>query len=260
MSSLISVIAGSRRRFDPDALAYFSRITAAGSSITDGNKLAVDAFIKGCKTDGVWSAIKASCLLAGPDTLDGALVPLAGAAPTNVGFLDADYNRTTGIQGGAEKKWLNSNRVNSADLQNDCSLALWITTVPTFTYGVAVASATNVNGTAARNLFVGSVLYSAMCNNGSSNANTTHSTTPKSTGFLGISRNDPEFHLFRTAGVTDTVNKASNGLSAGGIRIFGQGNNSNIWSDAGISFYSIGAHLDLALLDARLATYMSSLT
>jgi hypothetical protein len=43
----------------------------------------VNAFVKGCKADGIWSAIKASCILAGADTLAGALVPLVGAAPTN---------------------------------------------------------------------------------------------------------------------------------------------------------------------------------
>jgi hypothetical protein len=47
---------------------------------------AFDAFIKGCKTDGTWGAIKASCILAGWNNLDGALTPLVGAAPTNFNF------------------------------------------------------------------------------------------------------------------------------------------------------------------------------
>jgi hypothetical protein len=52
---------------------------------------AFDAFIKGCKTDGTWGAIKASCILAGWNNLDGALTPLVGAAPTNFNFWgDAD--------------------------------------------------------------------------------------------------------------------------------------------------------------------------
>jgi hypothetical protein len=61
------------------------------------------------------TAIKASCILAGARTLAGALVPLAGAAPTNVGpFVSGDYNRKTGLVGDGSTKYLNSNRARLA--------------------------------------------------------------------------------------------------------------------------------------------------
>ena len=92
---------------DPDALAYLAAVAAAdGTHVEVGVATAVDDFIKGCKADpsGIpgrsnWDAIKASCILCGARTLAGALVPLAGTAPTNNNFLPEDYNRETGLKG-----------------------------------------------------------------------------------------------------------------------------------------------------------------
>ena len=190
------------------------------------------------------------------------MVPLVGTAPTNVNFTEPDYSRINGLQGGPTLKWLNSNRNNSADPQNNCSLALWVTGLPTNgAANAAVASATNQNGAGARNIFAPTtVRYTSMCNNGNANANTNHSTL-MTLGFVGISRSEEARHLFRTSGVTDIVNKAVTTWYEGlPIRIFGQGNNNTPFSNARISFYSIGNSINLERLDARLATYMSSLT
>jgi hypothetical protein len=83
----------------------------------------------GCKQDGIWTAIKASCILAGARTLTGALVPLAGTAPTNFNFVDADYNRKTGLVGNGSNKYLNSNRAGNADPQNSFHHAVYGTTL-----------------------------------------------------------------------------------------------------------------------------------
>jgi hypothetical protein len=83
-----------RATFDPDAAAYLRAVEAAdGQALETPVKRAVDDFIKGCKADGIWDAIKASCILCGARTLPGALVPLVGTAPSNLNFLPEDYNR-----------------------------------------------------------------------------------------------------------------------------------------------------------------------
>jgi hypothetical protein len=83
-------------------------------------KRAVDDFFRGTKADGTfWDALKAACILCGARTLAGALVPLAGDAPTNNNFVDADYNRETGLKGNGSTKYLDSNRANNADPQDD---------------------------------------------------------------------------------------------------------------------------------------------
>jgi hypothetical protein len=130
--SYLPIIAGSRRRggsYDADAQAYFTAVEAV-SSITTANKNAVDAFVVGCKADGIWSAIQACCLLAGPDDLTGALVPLVGPAPTQVvAFASGDYNRTTGLIGDGVSKRLDANYNNNADSETDRHMAFWATEI-----------------------------------------------------------------------------------------------------------------------------------
>ena len=112
---------------DPDALAYIAAVeTADGQALEDGVKSAYDKFFKGLKQDGIFSAIKASCILAGARTLSGALVPLVGSAPTNFNFVSADYNRVTGLKGnGSSKRLLTIN--NNTLSQNSCHLYCRVT-------------------------------------------------------------------------------------------------------------------------------------
>jgi hypothetical protein len=94
-----------RRNFDTDAQAYITAVeTADGAALEAGVKTAINNFVVGCKADGIWSAIKASCILAGARTLTGALIPLAGTAPTNFDFAElresfksCSVNRRLGI-------------------------------------------------------------------------------------------------------------------------------------------------------------------
>jgi hypothetical protein len=51
---------------DPDAAAYITAVeTADGQALEEKTKIAIDNFVLGCKADGIWDAIKASCILAG---------------------------------------------------------------------------------------------------------------------------------------------------------------------------------------------------
>lgn len=67
---------------DADAIDYLSRMaTADGAGVETGVAAAVDAFFRDAKDLGVFSAIRASCLLAGARTLAGALVPIKNEGP-----------------------------------------------------------------------------------------------------------------------------------------------------------------------------------
>jgi hypothetical protein len=126
------------------------------------------------------------------------------------------------------------------------------------------ASRVNFNGAAGRVLGrAGASGVGAMCNNGGANATATHSRTSATLpAFVGISRSNADNYSFRYGGVTDTVLKTSSDPEAAPIHIFKQGNNTavNSFSNVRLSFYSIGESINLELLDARVATYMSSLT
>jgi hypothetical protein len=44
---------------DPDALAFFARVTAAGGTLSATEQLAIDTLVKQLKLDGIWSKMKA---------------------------------------------------------------------------------------------------------------------------------------------------------------------------------------------------------
>jgi hypothetical protein len=85
--------------FDIDSANWFTAVAAADDEQLSADlKGAVDAFVVGTKADGTWDKIESLCFLAGPKTLAGALVPVKGTAPTNVGFrenIDSDYENVT---------------------------------------------------------------------------------------------------------------------------------------------------------------------
>jgi hypothetical protein len=249
--------------FDPDAADYFARIVSAGSSISVDNKAAVDAFVRGCKADGIWTAIKASCLLAGPDDLTGALVPLVGPAPTNNGpFVSGDYNRTTGLVGNGSTKYIDSNYAMSSMPQNSNHAAAGVTS-PHTTIGVAGAHwGAGVSGS---ETVVNCARTGANVNDFfSRQMNITGSTVAsrgQHTGLVAHSRASSAQWKIRSNGTESTISQTSAAPNSRTLFIAAQNSGSaTLYSVGRYHYYSFGESLDLALLDARLATYMSALT
>ena len=79
---------------DPDAAKYLQAVEAAdGEPLEPAVRTAINAFFRDTKTAGVFSSLKACCILAGARTLAGALVPVVGDAPTAYGFVEGDFDR-----------------------------------------------------------------------------------------------------------------------------------------------------------------------
>jgi hypothetical protein len=55
----LGLIGSSDFGFDPDAQAFFDRVTAAGGSLSDTEKFAIDTLVRQMKLDGIWSLMKA---------------------------------------------------------------------------------------------------------------------------------------------------------------------------------------------------------
>lgn len=126
---------------DPDAQAYITAVeTADGQALETVIRDAINAFVVGCKADGIWDAIKACCIMAGARTLAGALVPLKGPAPTSFNFTAGNYNRKTGLVGNASNMYLNSNRNNNADPQDNKHLSVYKTGATISTFGTYIAA------------------------------------------------------------------------------------------------------------------------
>ena len=243
---------------DPDAGAYIAAVEAA-----DGNQLlefavgkAINDFVVGCKADGIWNAIKASCILAGARTLSGALVPLAGSAPTNINnnFVDSDYNRKTGLKGNgindSTGKRLNTNFAENAVPQNSIHASIYISqqasALKYHLFGTDNQNATGIwnSGGTATQLF-------------SRNAQQTHSIN-NPTGFIGSSRFASNQTAARGNSADQTISTLSSaGVNTGTFYVFSP-STVNQLSDGRLAFYSIGEALDLAKLDARVTALINA--
>jgi hypothetical protein len=240
--------------YDADSLQYIRAVEAAdGARLELGVRVAIAEFVAGCKADGIWVAIKASCILAGARTLAGALVPLAGAGPTNVNFVSANYNRKTGLAGDGSTKYLSTNRQNNADPQNNRHVSVWVSTaagITTFGGDIGYYA-----GASAGNTYIGKSNFLAQV--GMSSTLNTLGVSSLVTGFRGLTRREPFGYVYRAGGLNAAINTASATPASGNIEVFSAG--SSLFANSRLSFYSIGESLDLTLLDARVSTLMSSI-
>lgn len=240
------------RPMDPDAATYIAAVEAAdGQALEEKTKIAIDNFVLGCKTDGIWTAIKASCILAGARTLGGALVPLVGAAPTNFNFAAGDYNRKTGLAGNGSTKYLDSNRAQQDDPQNNCHLSTYVSSAHT-----TVTTAMYVGGD------VFDIYRNAADLNIRNRANSPAAVITGGgtlTGFMGSTRIVSSSFLARANASTVTANALSAVGATTNIFVFRRSTGTALYSNARLAFYSIGESLDLALLDARVTTLINAL-
>jgi hypothetical protein len=244
---------------DPDAAVYVAAVEAAdGQSLETATKVAIHSFVKGCKADGIWPAIKASCILAGARTLTGALVPLSGTAPTNNNFASGDYSRKTGLVGDGSTKRLNSSRDHQIEPQNSRHLACYVSEISTlaangYLMGLAFTPAgwsylvsRTASSSIANRYEFGLVqgVYPAGVS--------------RSTGLVGASRNNFSNITGRSGGSSATYTTASQSPGAGNVSVFSISANAGEHTNARLAFYSIGESLDLALLDARVTDLINA--
>ena len=258
MSLLISKVF----TYDVDAGNYIQAVEAADAqALEPATRQAINNFVIGCKQDGIWTAIKASCILAGARTLAGALVPLVGTAPTNVNFISGDYNRKTGLGDASNTtKYLSTNRAGNVDPQNSFHLSCYLTTQPNNTATVNYAylagsinlTGSNIigrSGSSARQIFTQNRGGSFAISDGTAQA-----------GFVGCSRGSSTAFNYRLAGVNGIVSSISQSSSSSTIEAFRwvNGGTPGAYAANRIAFYSIGESLDLALLDARVTALINA--
>ncbi len=246
--------------YDTDAGNYIQAVEAAdGQALEAATRQAINNFVVGCKQDGIWSAIKASCILAGARTLNGALVPLVGTAPTNVGpFVSGDYNRKTGLVGDGSTKYLNTNRTDNADPQDNAHVSVYVsaadTRFATLTPMIYVGS-TNPAGTSRR--AIGPYSNELYVNNRSGAA---ASGAGNLTLFMGSSRSASSGYVIRRGQVNASRTVSSVAPGSQTILVFADNGatSNNSWTNARLAFYSIGESLDLAKLDSRVTDLITA--
>jgi hypothetical protein len=239
---------------DTDAAAYITAVeTADGQALEERTKIAIDNFVLGCKQDGIWSAIKASCILAGARTLAGSLVPLVGTAPTNFNFVSGDYNRKTGLVGNGSTKRIDSNRNSNIDPQNSHHLSVYATTSATSGIYMSGEASGNRNGLYANGTAIevplrsgGFIPFTGIARN--------------STGLIAGSRISSSIINTRVGGSNVSISNTSASPPNQSINVFCQNvsGSTGEFVNARLAFYSIGESLDLALLDARVTDLINA--
>ena len=235
---------------DPDAQAYLAAVELAdGQALELSVRIAVDRFVKGCKADGIWTAIQECCILAGARTLDGALTPLKGSAPTNNGpFVAGDYNRETGLLGDGSSKFLTTAiLLNTLTVTNSHAAISWTTLGNGVFYGNFNAPRIDVaNGGSARHGYNGG-------------GGGTMPATVSSAGLVGTNRSVAGASYTVRVNQTDfTASHNPFSFAAEPLRIFRNGL-PNAFSTTRMTWYSIGQSLALADLDTRVSTLISDI-
>lgn len=247
-----------RYKYDPDAARYLAAVEAAdGQALETPVRVAINTFFRAVKDAGIYSDLKSAAILCGARTITGALVPLAGTAPTANGFVAGDYSRTAGLAGDGTS-YLNSNRANDADGQNDAHISAWCSAARSSTAATEVLIGANGGET---RLLYGRVgggwtlrCFGADYNSGAEDI-----------GFVGISRDGAANEDAIANGVSAFPDSTSQAPIAGDIHVFGRPGGTPLRTDATIAFYSIGTSLGsdpatgLAALDTAVDNLISDI-
>ena len=234
---------------DAEAVAYLAAVEAAdGRPLENSVRAAVNAFIVGCKADGIWSAVKASCILCGARTLAGALTPLVGPTPANTSFVSADYSRSSGLRGGLGKR-INTNRNVNEDPQNFRSCGVWVTDMTQTGSGTLFDSGASAGSI--RLVDFQSQWFFRLTSNAIGTA-----ITPNASGLHALARNSsPPVSVVlgryaASASVASSSAASENVLVCGGTTTF---------TTARIALYWVGEFVPLRVIEARISTLVNSI-
>lgn len=240
--------------YQSETIDYLDRVFAVDNRYIEQNTAnAIDAFVAGCKTDGTWSAIKASCILAAARTLNGALVPLVGSAPTNFNFTSSDYNRKTGLKGDKSTKYLNANRNNNADPQNSRHLSVYATEVGSADSFIASIYTGNGYSMLYHDIIGGNYFNPALS---STFVSMQPYNVPMSAGFVGATRSSSSQMNGRYSRINFSGGSTTSTPLNSPLYIFAF--NGSPYTNARLSFYSIGENINLTLLNNRLDALMTA--
>ena len=250
---------GGGAAYDTDAQTYITAVEAAdGQALETAVKDAINAFVVGCKIDGIWTAIKACCILAGARTLAGALVPLVGPTPSSFGFVSSDYSRTLGLTANANNKYFDSKIAHNSLPFADCHLAVWKSTTTTGDITAMLDTAIGVQDTT-----IADIRWQGMRPNNQYGAGVGGNSL--SAGLHGWSRASSTSVTYkRPESAAQTVSSPTTG-SASSLNYWifvtnlSNSYNGNYRNRAPISFYSIGNALSLTALNARVASLIAAL-
>jgi len=183
-------------------------------------------------------------------------------------YSSSAYSRATGLVGDGSITYLDTNRNTNAQGQDNLHFSVFLTnagsTNTSRTHiaapyaGVAASDFSDILAVSDNRL-----IFRNRNANGDTN-NILASPAGSTINFIGSNRNSSTSHSYRRESSTTNVSSGTSATSyspiSGNFAIFARPGTPPItYSDARISFYSIGESLDLALLDNRVTVLMSGI-
>lgn len=262
---------------DPDVINYVTAVeTADGAPLEQDVVTAYEAFILGCKIDGIWGEIKTGCILAGARTMAGAMVSLTGLySPTPVSPIPTSfYNRKTGFGG---TYGFNTNYPNLLNDKQNRHISIYITEpesryegTPDPTpdggisehnqFGLITNSISSYGGTIITADKNAGVYHAVVAQQGT---DATRTSQPYNLpGFVGATRINSGNFTFRANATNQILNMPVRTQAMPGDNYYIKTSSGHSYgaSNARIAFYSCGANLDLEKLDARVTKLMTTLS
>jgi hypothetical protein len=244
-------------------MAYLRAVEVADNqALEQGVQQAVNQFVIGCKADGIWNAIKASCILSGARTLAGSLVPLVGTAPTNFNFVSGDYNRETGLVGDGSTKYLNANRLNNAQPQDNRHQSVWLSaSAPDTNVFIGSRTASNFDAILPASPSTSNGVLGRRVSSNCALVDIGVSNNP--TKLHGTSRSASATFSSRVGSTTRSHSQTSETVTTSSTYLFAlptsvADTTPGTFTSARLAFYSIGESLDLALLDTRVTALINA--
>ena len=255
--------------FDVDAAAYIAGVEGPlgdNQTLEIGVRAAINDFVVGCKADGIWSAIKASCILAGARTLSGALVPLVGTAPGNLNFVTSDYNRKIGLKGDGSTKRLNSQYSAQNINTNNSHLAVNGSNFETTGSGKTVIGIYNGGTYNLCDLILANPNRQYRCSLNTDSWPTTSAGLTTSGTVIGSRTSATNAALYQDGDLSsaNTATATASNLGTFNLTVFGLTDQTgllNAYSSARLNFYSIGTGLSgagVAALHARVTALITA--
>lgn len=246
--------------YDADAQTYITAVeTADGQTLETGVKDAINAFVVGCKADGIWSAFEQCGILCGARTQAGSLIPLVkpsgNANPTLNGTAGGwTYNRKTGLAGNGTNNYVDTKYAYPAGNQNNCHAAVRKSTTASgggnpYWIGTATSGFGTILAIGASALYAASSLIT----DGAS----------YDVGLHGLTRGSASIFLYkRPAFSVRSSSTSGSALPAANLFLYvinNGGSPGTQWSSAPLTFYSAGKNIDLTLLDSRVTALINAL-
>jgi hypothetical protein len=247
---------------DPDVQTYLTAVeTNDGQALEYPVAVVISDLVARLKEKSLWSSLEHVVLLSAARTLNGSLVPLKGATPTNVdnNFTQADYDRKTGLKGNAStKRLLTGFTASNFASQDSKHLSVWASEAhpENGTLGTYIASAV---GLAQEVGLAKAAAVDALRGNINANANgTTTSAGFYANGFVGISRSSSTLSRLRGNKQEFTISVPSQAPLNTNVGVFAYSNGVNP-SSARLAAYTAGSHIDMAALETELEFYTQRL-